>query len=190
MKRTHKEKITSVLALCAGAGLFIWFCIPLFWGVFHVGNGGGILFSLFLIAGGIWYVPLRSRMEQAKHAKPLRVLRRSCWGILAVCFAWAAFLTGCMLWPTPSPSGSGTVVILGCKVGSAALQARIDAAPGGRGERQRGAGRRGMDIRSRGHPQRPGTAWHFFRPHLFGRPEYQHKRKPCQFPQGHRGGGP
>ena len=128
MKRTHKEKITSVLALCAGAGLFIWFCIPLFWGVFHVGNGGGILFSLFLIAGGIWYVPLRSRMEQAKHAKPLRVLRRSCWGILAVCFAWAAFLTGCMLWPTPSPSGSGTVVILGCKVGSAALQARIDAA--------------------------------------------------------------
>lgn len=91
MKRTHKEKITSVLALCAGAGLFIWFCIPLFWGVFHVGNGGGILFSLFLIAGGIWYVPLRSRMEQAKHAKPLRVLRRSCWGILAVCFAWAAF---------------------------------------------------------------------------------------------------
>lgn len=128
MKRTHKEKITSVLALCAGAGLFIWFCIPLFWGVFHVGNGGGILFSLFLIAGGIWYVPLRSRMEQAKHAKLLRVLRRSCWGILAVCFAWAAFLTGCMLWPTPSPSGSGTVVILGCKVGSAALQARIDAA--------------------------------------------------------------
>ena len=36
MKRTHKEKITSVLALCAGAGLFIWFCIPLFWGVFHL----------------------------------------------------------------------------------------------------------------------------------------------------------
>ena len=55
MKRTHKEKITSVLALCAGAGLFIWFCIPLFWGVFHVGNGGGILFKPFLLDGGIWY---------------------------------------------------------------------------------------------------------------------------------------
>ncbi|MFR2561564.1 MAG: YdcF family protein [Anaeromassilibacillus sp.] len=125
MKRTHKEKITSVSPSAGqdcSCGLH-----PAFWGVFHVGNGGEFC-SASSDSGGIWYVPLRSRMEQAKHAKPLRVLRRSCWGILAVCFAWAAFLTGCMLWPTPSPSGSGTVVILGCKVGSAALQARIDAA--------------------------------------------------------------
>lgn len=128
MKRTRNEKVISALAFCAGGGLFLWFCIPLFWGVFHVGNGGGMLFSLLLMAGGIWYVPLRNRMECAKHAKPLRILRRFCWGILAACCAWALFLTGCMLWPTPAPSGGGTAVILGCKVGSAALQSRIDTA--------------------------------------------------------------
>ena len=33
-----------------------------------------------------------------------------------------------MLWPVPAPSGEGTVVILGCKDGSAALQTRIDTA--------------------------------------------------------------
>lgn len=128
MGQTHKEKGISALALLVGTGLLVWFCIPLFWGVFHVGNGGGILFALFLIAGGLWYVPLRNRMERAKHAGTFRLLRRICWGGLALCTAWAILLTVCMLWPLPSPEGEGTVVILGCKDGSAALQARIDAA--------------------------------------------------------------
>ena len=57
MKRTCRESVLSFLAFGAGVGLCIWFCIPLFWGVFHVGNGGGILFSLFLIAGSIWCTP-------------------------------------------------------------------------------------------------------------------------------------
>lgn len=128
MKRTCRESVLSFLAFGAGVGLCIWFCIPLFWGVFHVGNGGGILFSLFLIAGSIWYVPLRNRMERSKHARAFRLFRRISWTGLAICAAWAIFLTGCMLWPVPAQSGEGTVVILGCKDGSAALQTRIDTA--------------------------------------------------------------
>lgn len=128
MKKTYLETILRILAFLSGAGLLIWFCIPIFWGVFHIGNGAGILFSILLMAGGIWYVPLRDWMERSIHVRGFRILRRAFWGCVAACAAWAIFLTVCMLSPAPAPPENATVVVLGCKVGSAALNARIDAA--------------------------------------------------------------
>lgn len=128
MKRTWFARVLRILSFLMGAGLLIWFCMPIPWQVLNVGNAAGILFGALLIAGSLWYVPLCRWMERSKHARGLRMLRRVFWAVAAFCTAWAAFLTGCMLWTTPVPPENATVVVLGCKVSSAALSARIDAA--------------------------------------------------------------
>lgn len=130
MKKKTLKMIGQVILFLLGTGLLVWFCIPIFWGVFHIGNGMGICFSLLLMAGALWYVPIRNGMEQSAHARGFRILRRGLWTCFTLCMVWFAFLTACMVVPQPAPpeEPNGTVVVLGCKIGSAALNARIDRA--------------------------------------------------------------
>ena len=66
MKRTCRESVLSFLAFWGRGRPLYMVLYSSILGRLSCGERGGILFSLFLIAGSIWYVPLRNRMERSK----------------------------------------------------------------------------------------------------------------------------
>ncbi|MDD5952343.1 MAG: YdcF family protein [Oscillospiraceae bacterium] len=128
MKRAGRVSATILFLL--SAILLFWFLLPLTSGIFDLGNGLGIAFSLSSVAV-IGLVVRWNRQGRRKRAMLLTWIG----GIIAgIILAWAAVLSGLMISGAMEKphSPQATVVVLGCKVKgetpSLHLSRRIEAA--------------------------------------------------------------
>lgn len=99
----------------------------------NVGNLSGIAVCLFLLLWLYLYAPLRRRAERAGKLRLFRGVHRALLALFGLGFAWAAVLTGCMVYGASSaPPPGATAVVLGSQVRgtypSLDLWARINAA--------------------------------------------------------------
>lgn len=126
-----KYRITA--AVLAVFGL-IWFCIPIFFNVFNIGNQFGIAVCILVLAVAVFFERIH---KQRKTSKPFRVFCRIATYLFILGIVWAVFLTGCMVYgagvfPHAAPPRDATVVVLGSKVNgkepSADLRERISTA--------------------------------------------------------------
>ncbi len=127
-----KYRITA--AALAVVGL-IWFCIPIFFNVFNIGNQFGIAVCILVLAVTVLYERIK---KQRKASKPFRVFCRIATYLFILGIVWTVFLTGCMVYgagvfPHAAPPSNATVVVLGSRVTrsgapSEDLQGRIQTA--------------------------------------------------------------
>ena len=113
---SHKKiemKWYEPVTIAVGFGLFIWFCIPFFFGIFNVGSYFGIAVSILAMAYFVTF---------------------SIVNFLAVIFGiWIAFLTGLMIFAINQvPLANVTAVVLGSPLEEnelgPSLTARLDRA--------------------------------------------------------------
>lgn len=129
---SHKKiemKWYEPVTIAVGFGLFIWFCIPFFFGIFNVGSYFGIAVSILAMA----YFPVKRFCKRKMAQKPYFVTF-SIVNFLAVIFGiWIAFLTGLMIFAINQvPLANVTAVVLGCPLEEnelgPSLTARLDRA--------------------------------------------------------------
>lgn len=101
------------ITIAIGCGVFVWFCIPFFFGVFNAGSYFGILISLLTIA----YFPIK-RLCKRKLTQRAYYISFSVVNFLATVFGiWVTFLTGLMVFAINQvPLHDVTVVVLGNQV--------------------------------------------------------------------------
>ena len=132
MRTKEKTKgffIVKVVLGIASALSFIWFLLPLFWGVKNIGNLLGMLVSIFVIS----YLVMITKLTKKGYHKIVKILNPIVISLGALGAAWVAFLSGCMIYGASStPPKGATVVVLGCQVKgtkpSKHLKLRIEAA--------------------------------------------------------------
>ncbi len=122
-------RIVKILLLCLSGGLFVWFLIPVFRKVLHIGNLTGMAFS-FLLAGYVLLVSKLKRMGRSQAVRTLHILAGTAGTAVA---AWIVFFTVCMrMGAASSPPEQATVIVLGCQIKngrpSRSLARRIQAA--------------------------------------------------------------
>ena len=129
---SHKKiemKWYEPVTIAVGFGLFIWFCIPFFFGIFNVGSYFGIAVSILAMA----YFPVKRFCKRKMAQKPYFVTF-SIVNFLAVIFGiWIAFLTGLMIFAINQvPLANVTAVVLGSPLEEnelgPSLTARLDRA--------------------------------------------------------------
>lgn len=127
---SHKKiemKWYEPVTIAVGFGLFIWFCIPFFFGIFNIGSYFGITVSILAMA----YFPVKRFCKRKMSQKPYFVTF-SIVNFLAVIFGiWIAFLTGLMIFAINQvPLANVTAVVLGNRIEEnelgPSLTARLD----------------------------------------------------------------
>ena len=124
--------VRIILGLCF-LSAFIWFFIPILYGVLNIGTWFGLGVSgtgVFICAVFPW---LQKKYQNARKKKRAKTVVAVLAGLVILGFAWAAVLTCLMAFGIRTvPPESATVVVLGSQVKgevpSADLMARIDAA--------------------------------------------------------------
>jgi len=121
--------LRTLFALLAFAGI-VWFCIPFHWNVSNVGNVTGIIICAAILAVALIYPAIQ---KLRRNSRTWRILFRAVFILFCAGVAWAAVLTGLMIFGINSaPPKQATVVVLGSKVNghtpTADLMARINAA--------------------------------------------------------------
>ena len=127
---SHKKiemKWYEPVTIAVGFGLFIWFCIPFFFGIFDIGSYFGIAVSILAMV----YFPVKRFCKRKMAQKPYFVTF-SIVNFLAVIFGiWIAFLTGLMIFAINQvPLANVTAVVLGSPIKEnelgPSLTARLD----------------------------------------------------------------
>lgn len=124
-----KMKWYEPVTIMVGFGLFIWFCIPFFFGIFDIGSYFGIAVSILTMA----YFPVKRICKRKLTQKPYFVTF-SIVNFMAVIFGiWIAFLTGLMIFAINQvPLANVTAVVLGSPLKEnelgPSLTARLDRA--------------------------------------------------------------
>ncbi len=128
-----KKRIIKILAIAVSLGGFVWFLIPIHWGVLNIGNAFGITVSVLLFLAAVFSGAIG---RKCKSSKGFRVFCRAVLALFCAGVLWAAVLTGLMIYGAgagqAAPPADATVVVLGSKVSgtapSADLRVRIETA--------------------------------------------------------------
>ena len=124
-----KMKWYEPVTIAAGFGLFIWFCIPFFFGIFKVGSYFGMIVSLMIMA----YFPVKRFCKRKLAQKPYFITFSIVNFCAVISGIWVAFLTGLMIFAINQvPLANVTAVVLGSPLEGnepgPALVARLDRA--------------------------------------------------------------
>lgn len=124
-----------MLQIILGAVIWVIFAIPVFEGVFNIGNAVGLAFGAALFLWGLFRKRLIPVLVRLREKKPLKILTDT------VCIAFCAVMLYCCAGAgmvlygmnNAPPEGTEVVIVLGCKVRedgqpATTLRARLDAA--------------------------------------------------------------
>lgn len=127
------KPIKAVLIII-GLILLVFFLIPLFFmGILNAGNGIGIVFSLMIIAYGIFLRQINAKIIRINESLFGKIIIGILSLIIAVIIVFIAVATANMIWAANNaPAKETTVVVLGCQVKpygpSLMLTERLEAA--------------------------------------------------------------
>lgn len=127
------KKIFRNITVTLGVIFFLWFLLPSYTGIFHIGNVTGMVCSALLILCGLFHKNIKAFLAYAKSRLWAKILVRAAVVFICVVGIAVIILTAGMIYAAnKTPPQNTTAIVLGCKVNgtvpSRMLRGRLDKA--------------------------------------------------------------